>query len=185
MSTSPDELAWVGSSGGPLLLLPVRELREWGGIDPPPPDRTPRAVSRWDPAAPVCDYDRACDVLDPLAVLEVGAVQALVLGAEPLWTTWIQHAGSAGILVRRRYGPSDRAVAAFLRALPELPWGGSFTFDVAASPLLLFDSAEPGTGIVGAHRIIRIAPGSYRVDTAAWQGAEIGLILHRFLSSTT
>jgi hypothetical protein len=185
MTTSPDALAWVGSSGGPLLLLPIRELREWGGTNPPPPDRPVLAASRWDPAAPACDYDRACDLGDPLAVMAVGAAQALVLGDQPRPTTWIPHAGTAGILVRWCYGPSDEVVAAFLCALPELAWGGSITFDVAASPLLLFDSAESGVEIAGHHRIVEIAPGLHRIDTAVRQDSEIGLILHRFVSTTT
>jgi hypothetical protein len=85
---SPPALQWIQSNGGPLLLLPSSLLGAWEGADEPEPYRGVEARSHWNPGGPATDYDRACDVPDLAGTVPVGAGEGLVLGDEPLATTW-------------------------------------------------------------------------------------------------
>jgi len=60
---------WIQSDGGPLLLIPSELLHDWGG----------------DTAS---DDRRACEVVDEIAPLDLGAGMGLVLGEEPHMTSW-------------------------------------------------------------------------------------------------
>ncbi|WP_329467909.1 Imm21 family immunity protein [Streptomyces sp. NBC_01431] len=65
---------WVESLAGPLIVVPVSVLAEWGGCS-----------ENWgEEPGSVEDYDRACAVEDWAGLLDVGSngAQALVLADE-------------------------------------------------------------------------------------------------------
>ncbi|HET6291067.1 MAG TPA: Imm21 family immunity protein [Amycolatopsis sp.] len=65
--------AWVGSLGGPLIVVPVSALAHWKGSLEGGED----------------DYDRACAVSAPAGTLAIGGVTGLVLGGEPATTCYL------------------------------------------------------------------------------------------------
>src|SRR5260370_41091178 len=82
-------LQWMQSNGGPLLLVSGEPLPSWEGTEFPSDGRQIEAQFRWNgQAAPATGYDRACDVKEYVGLLTIGVGQGLVLGDEPLSTTW-------------------------------------------------------------------------------------------------
>ena len=176
-----DQLQWVESAGGPLLLLPQDLLGFWEGVNTPPNFRNVSAEFRWNEGGAATDYDRACDVKDCVGLIDVGPGQGLVLGDEPLATTWISSPnGSGGILVRCRFSQGDEEIQEVLNSqLNAQSWeeGPVVTFD--GSPLVLFDAAAPGTSIE-SRLVAPLAKGTYRVGTLDYTPhAEVSLLLHR------
>src|SRR6185295_2520943 len=72
---------WVDSTGGPLVVVPTSALPHWHGTgDYFTGDSTP---DDWG------DYGRACAVDGYAGIIPVGDTQALVLGDDPLPTTYL------------------------------------------------------------------------------------------------
>lgn len=179
-------MTWFEGNGGPLLLLSHEYMRYWEGIRPPT-DRNIRANFRWGyPNAPATDYDRACDVNDWLGLIEIDKGKGLVLGDEPLRTTWkpIETGEAVGMLIRWLYAENEEEVLEALRRVPHSIWEATgLMFIVGTEPLYLFDAACPGKELTDDERlIVNVNPGSYAVDTASYEPDDkTALILHRFV----
>jgi hypothetical protein len=178
-------LRWVESNGGPLLLLPEMLLPSWTGSDEPPVWRNIKAKFRFNPDGRATDYDRACDVHDFVGVIEVGDGTGLVLGDEPLATTWWPSI-DGGFLVRWDFGDSDEAVRAHLARLESAgPWEPGPTFECSRGPLILFDSADPGLDPLNERLTIELKPGKYLLGTCHHKpDSQTSLRLHRLTAAT-
>ncbi|MFJ9417241.1 Imm21 family immunity protein [Streptomyces sp. NPDC101227] len=146
MKVSPDAapsrralpgLEWVESMGGPLIVLPVSALQDWGGC-------TEEGLIIGD-SDDVDDYDRACAVEDLAAVIDAGATgaRALVLGDEPATTCYLpeRHA-----FIRWLAADSDAELLAAAEMVlndPTTAWElcGYWETD---GPSVLMDSADAG-----------------------------------------
>ena len=169
-------IRWIGSGGGPLLLLPASLLPEWGGSNPSPHGRDVQTT----------DYDRSCGTRDYLGLITVGQGMGLVLGGEPFATTWwLVRGDKGGLIVRREYGEDDleERIDEVLMAVPddfgEKLW---LRLSIPSSPLFLFDSAYPG-GDVGTrttYREVQLAPGLYTLTSGFYRPDDsTSLLLHR------
>ncbi len=180
-------IQWIGSGGGPLLLLPVSLLPEWEGANAPAHGRAVQAKSRTGgPDAPATDYDRACDIKGYLGVLTVGQGRGLVLGGEPFATAWWPgRAGKEGFLVRREYGDDDleARISEVLMAVPnDFGERQELSFLVPGGSLYLFDSAYPGrdVGTRTSYREVQLAPGLYSLTSGSYRPDDrTSLLLHR------
>lgn len=174
-------MEWIESQGGPLLLLPQHLLGAWEGADPPSHGRAVEAAFRYHPSGPATDYDRACDVRDIIAAIEVGEGLGLVLGDEPLPTAWLPLGAETGVLARWRYGPSEETVQHSVAAATSLiGWQGGLKIAFRSRPLVLFDAAEPGSDPTGARLVVDLGPGQYLVETLEFRpNPELALLLHR------
>lgn len=177
-------LVWIASEGGPLLLLAREYLQYWEGTEPPTGGRTIEARFRWSgqPDAPATDYDRACDIDDYLGLVNVGPGQALVLGDEPLATTWWSAGETGGMLVRWRYARDEEAVVQALAHIPETIWEPTqLVLTGGPEPMYLFDAAEPGAE-VDEYLVVELGPGQYTLATGVYEPDDYtALVLHRFL----
>ena len=93
-----DRITWVESGGGPLIVIPVEIAHLWrgdGGLGLPDGDLS----MVWETVRKHTDYGRACGVDDYLGVLAVGPGECLVLGDEPLATTFLPNK-DGGLIVR-------------------------------------------------------------------------------------
>jgi hypothetical protein len=160
-------------------------LSLWEGTRPPSAGRTVEAKFRWnDQTGPATDYDRACDIEALIGLLQVGNVEALVLGDEPLATAWLPYrARPGGVVVRWRYAEDKESVSS--RQAEMLALEGAepvVTLRVRSSPLLMFDSAVAGSDLdVTEALLIELQPGTYRVSSAEFNPDEsTSLLLHRF-----
>ena len=146
---------WIDSGGGPLLFLSHSLLPDWYGTDPSPE------------LTEGTDYDRACEVESYGSVIPVGRGEAYVLGDEPNLTTW--HSRSdlpGGWLIRWVYAEEDTDLIRMLETNSN-PWKLLETeyFEIIDSPLVLFDSAYPGTDLPAKSLLIELNPGRYEVPT--------------------
>lgn len=157
-------MKWITGCGGPLLLLSEEWLEAWEGIDVPQDGRTIRLVDeekRWLPGGPATDYDRACEIEEALANLEVGGGQGIVVGGEPdpvaHWEIDGRH-----YLVRWVEADSEEAVLRHLdAAVREAPDASAAWITAQPGPLVLFDAACPGKEIEDDCVRIELHPGHY------------------------
>ena len=189
-------LQWMQSNGGPLLLVPGEHLPSWEGTEPPADGRQIEAEFRWNGQdAPATDYDRACDVQGWLGLLDIGAGQGLVLGDEPLSTTWQAPLASgesdhdtSGILIRWVYGNSQAEVMEALKHVPETAWrDDGLLLCVGREPLYLLDAAYAGSELEGDdHLTIHLPPGRYSIATAEYApDSQTSLLLHRLTKTSS
>lgn len=131
---------WVTSMGGPLAVVPVTALREWGGC-------TEEGIVVWDGEAPD-DYDRACGVDELAGVIDTGTggAQVLVLGDEPATTLYLPERRA---FVRWICADSEEELIAAAEAVldaPDTPWEDCGAWETDG-PAVLMDSAEAGADL--------------------------------------
>lgn len=161
---------WIESTGGPLLLLEKELLPYWHGI------------SR--SSATMTDYDRACKIADFVGAIKVGPGSGVILGEEPLSTTWWQSPHLLNsFLVRWVCAENEERVRAALSSLPRdiRCEATEVKLEAFNGELILFDSACCGTDI-DDYLTIEIPRGRYAIETLHFEpNHELSLILHRFV----
>lgn len=186
----PSGLQWMQSNGGPLLLVPGEHVSAWKGIEPPRNGRQVEVRFRWNgPDEPATDYDRACDVEEYIAQLDIGAGRGLVLGDMPMGTAWqtvgsVQSNGApvGGILIRWMYANSEADVLSTIPRMPDELWqNDGMTLEVGSQPLCLFDSAFAGDDLAhDDHLLIQLPAGTYAIATAEYEpDRHTSVVLHR------
>ena len=161
---SPGGLLWLESAGGPLIVLPARHLRSWGGC--------------WRPRA-ATDYDRACGVRGYQGVIAAGAGDALVLGDCPLLTAPCRL-GGVRYLLRWGFASGEaEMLAAFRAAAASLVAAERAVCRHPGGRAVLFDSALAGRRAAGGVSF-RLAAGRYEVAACVWEGGEVGFTAHAF-----
>ncbi|RAJ38363.1 immunity protein 21 of polymorphic toxin system [Kitasatospora sp. SolWspMP-SS2h] len=134
-------LAWVESMGGPLVVVPVSALHQWGGC-------TENGMVAGGGDQPD-DYDRACEVEGLAEVISLSGhstAAALVLGDEPSSTYYLAEQRA---FVRWLAADSDAELIAAAQAVlndPATPWEdcGVWRTD---GPAVLMDSGEAGSSL--------------------------------------
>src|SRR5262249_23615596 len=133
---------WVCSAGGPLIVAPTEIAPHWRGVRGWYPSEDGRPTGKT-----ASDYARACSIDDYLGTLEVGSGRALILGDEPMETTFIPKLGG-GVLVRWMYAEKEDGVLRAVEMVPEFAWKPTpHQIEVAQSGFLIFDSACPGDAL--------------------------------------
>jgi hypothetical protein len=116
-------------------------------------------------------------------LISVGHGEAVIFGDEPLPTAWWPLVDTPdGLFIRWVAADSDAAVVQALRGLsPSLFAASDLFVKVPAAPMVLFDSAMPGSDIATSSMSVQLLPGRYRIDSALLEPDErTSLILHRF-----
>lgn len=154
------KLVWVPSMGGPLIVLPECAVNAWEGCT------AGGSVNGdgWD------DYDRACEVDDPVGVIAVGAGTALVLADEPATTCFLPE---RLLFVRWLAADTEDDLFEAAEAVlldPDAVWEDCGVW-VTDGPAVLMDSADAGAdlgvGYAGGGRPewapVRVPAGRWRV----------------------
>jgi len=161
------QLVFSESNGGPFLVLSESALGGWHGVH----DASGTVIFGAQP----CDYDRACAVGEPPALLDVGTARALVL-ATPDNSAFVPR--ETGGLIVRWVGADDAAtlVSAAL-AIPDEDFA-ELADDLVhdGGRLVMFDSARDGNGLdVDAVASIELPAGAYQVRRCEeWAGEVLG-----------
>lgn len=139
-------LNWHDTNGGPFVAVPSTALPQWSGAEGE-------------------DYDRACEVVDGVAVLMLaGGDQALVFGDEPMSTTVLsEHA----VIARWCYAETEEGVADLITgSLTAAQWTEGPEMRTTGS-LVIFDSAYLGTevGTLTEGLVLDLDTGRYRVES--------------------
>jgi hypothetical protein len=168
-----------------LILLPSSDLSLWEGIRPPSAGRTVEARFPWNGRSdPATDYDRACDIEGLIGLLQLGDVEALVFGDEPLATAWLPYQGRpGGVVVRWRYAEGEQSVASRqAEMLAQEAAEPVVALRVRSSSLLMFDSAAAGLDLdMTEALLIELQLGTYWVSSVEFNPDEsTSLLLHQF-----
>jgi hypothetical protein len=141
-------MQWIESPGGPLLVLPTLLASEWSGADSD-------------------DYARACSVGAAVGVVSVGSGAALVLGDEPLETSWLASpASDGGVLVRWIHADSDASVADHLRGWHDLlGWTRNLSFQSMGDSAYLMPAADNAADPKLPRMEIPLVAGKYSLGT--------------------
>jgi len=170
---------WI-SCNSPLLLLAKDQLDAWEGSDVPSRDRSVEAKFRWNADGPATDYDRACDVNEYVGLIAVGHRKGVVLGDEPLMTTWLPMA-DGGLLVRWVHADNEETVLAAAQRISDEAFEDSgLRLEVGPSPLVLFAACESGHDRIYPRIEFELPCGRYRILTSLHRPDEsTSLICHR------
>jgi len=131
------KLTFVGTEGGPVLLLPVAILKSWNGVYD--------ADGEYIYEQEACDYDRACDTKK--YVLKVADGEALVLGQD-MQAFFLRDEKTAFLLSWIGADDKSHVLQAALSASEKSfkPTKESFTLR-SKTGVAMFDSAERGADV--------------------------------------
>lgn len=160
-------LTWVGTLGGPHILVPQSVCPHWKGAPPDYPDQEG-------------DYGRACSVQGYIGLIDVDSAQALVFGDEPGATAFLPERNA---LVRWIGADSeDDMVEAAIEVIEteSVPDDEELTWTVDER-LVLFDAVHGYEYIAEEdHLLIDLAPSPYTVRAAYVEHPNAHMILVRF-----
>lgn len=133
------------------------------------------------------DYKRACSVRDYLGKLPMGDRDALVLGDMPLETLIWLPLKSLPRIVRVYYGDPGVDVTKRLEAAGELDFDNPnevLRVDFKSSPIVVFDSAYPGSDTSIDRLSFEMPAGQYVAMTKQFQPDErTSVLVHIFVPS--
>jgi immunity protein 21 of polymorphic toxin system len=129
------------------------------------------------------DYDRACATIDYVSVIPCGGSNVLVLGDEPLQSSFIQTRGGCVIVARWVYAQAGQDVNSILASsLGASESSDRVYFKVQKGELILFDSALSGSSVLAESSNIFLHPGLYQVTTEPLELKQVySFLLHRFV----
>jgi hypothetical protein len=177
MPVPPKIYRWIGTGGGPHLLLPEELLGYWRGAEGWRDHRDQSDTS---------DYARACRVRTWLGIICCNTGQALVLSGDVGPIAWIpNHDQVSGFLVQWLGVDDETSLHVTLRArevanVLESPNAEEVEFRTGPSGLLrLFDSAESGGTLEGDSEMLRLLPGSYRVRAGYFKSESLVVVVRQ------
>jgi hypothetical protein len=139
-------------------------------------------------ATGLTDYDRACEISNYVGVIAVGGGHALVLGDEPLQSTWIaSQERTGGIIVRWQYAENEASAITHATSISVDAFESTgLQLMVADAELYLFDSAIAGESVNADNSlVIELERQTYSIDTALYHpDKKTGLIIHRLTPTT-
>ena len=162
-----NELDWIESGGGPLMLMQEALASDWRGVK----------TSSLSHSA--TDYQRACDVQDEIGVIAVGSGQAVVLGDEPDRTAVLLEDGNL-LILRWRWAESEGELLSTMRdGLEDVRFTESGRFSTKAGRHLLFDSAYAGSEIAQS-LAVELGANEFLLETAYFEPTKsVSALIHR------
>ena len=168
------KVKWVNSGGGPLIFCGMAAAAGW------------RGAHGSSVAAIATDYERACDLISYLHLLPSGSSHVLVLGDEPLQSTFI-HTLRGPVIFRwvscLSAGTAETAINDLPATLPSLE--ESLTLSLDESNVTLFDAAmsfEEASDKLSA----QMPAGEYVVTTELYKTNRVfEFLVHRFVPAAS
>ena len=172
-------MKWIGTNGGPYIVVPGEHREAWEGADPPTGGRVVHAEFRWDAESnPATDYDEACDrteAPDWFGPVKRRGFTALAIPRGAL--TWVPRPGGA-ILVHCDTTPSPAHASKVVRTTlgskirdEPVRWRQTRTvLETTSGKFVACDGAYSGTAQPrGMTLVIEIRPGAYAVAVADYE----------------
>lgn len=175
-----------------MLVLPREAFCYWEGGDIPSGGRRVEARFRWDTEV-ATDYDRACDVDEWAAILQVGPAWSLVLGSEVQSVRVLNTPQTSDLLVVNTVYSDPISPDSFLDLFAQIDPGSFHKLGsglaVREGELLLVHAAVssrdsyreityPAVTYIGDVSRIIVSPGLYDIDYATCEIA--GAAFHVF-----
>lgn len=159
-------MEWLNSTGGPLICAEQAVAQHWMGIDG---NSSAEEIEN--------DYSRTCRTSDYLRLLNCNAGCVIVLGDEPLQSTFAQLEDGSLAIIRWVYSKSAVVENFFSGPLIDLQvLSLPVPFKVTQGSLILFDSAFLGVEGLRAN----LAVGEYEVTSEQLNRESYSFIIHRF-----
>jgi hypothetical protein len=172
------DVKWINSAGGPLICAEEHIANEWAGLG---------GLSAGFDDDCASDYERACASRAYVEAIACGVGSVLVLGDEPLQSSFFRTGDGALAIARWVYAQSndDRNIAEFLSRSTADQVAPSISFSVVQGTLLLFDSALRGADeLVQKSTSVELEPGPYLVTSERYQlDGKYSFIVHRLLAA--
>lgn len=167
-------MEWVNSGGGPLICAEEHISAQWMGVSGLSTSGTPHRN----------DYERACSTREYLEAMTCAAGHVLVLGDEPLQSSFFSTETGDLAIARWVSAQSPEGVEKFLSGpvADGSDLAPAILFDVTQGRLVLFDSALRGSDALAGCPKADVQPGLYRVTTEKWQlERKFNFVVHRLL----
>ena len=164
---------WIETSGGPLVMMEKCKMTAWTGIGDTYPS----------PPGTVSHYDLACGVDGYIGSISIEGSQAVVLGDDPMQTSWMQLCENDGIIIRWNFAESKEQVEKLVITMPlDQDWEKcGVIFEITTSELAIFDSA-PRYEYLDDQLNFTLDPGKYEILNFRFEPIkDVSLILHRLL----
>jgi hypothetical protein len=182
-----ERLKWIDSAGGPLILIADKTVGLWSGILKRSAYLTNVDEDANDFLDPdEADYGKACLIEDYLGLVMVDDEEVLVLGDEPMLTTFF-FSQDKPVLARWFYGEDKEFVDNTLLNIDLSSinnWEFALTFNLMSNKQFLFDSACSKSMIDKKQEDclhINMNPGRYKLSTSVYEpDSKTKLILHKF-----
>lgn len=162
-------MKWIISAGGPLIFMERVFLSKWKGVFGVQKEMLTSS-----------DYERACEVDDYIGVIPIDSGKAVVLGQEPMDTSWLPLSHTQGIIVRWVWANSEIEVDEVLTnfSLDQEWQETAVTVEFKTENMIIFDSAERGSDL-SDYLNLSLAPGNYSISTLFYEPSkETKLLLH-------
>jgi hypothetical protein len=172
-------LHWIGTSGGPHLVLPERYAEAWEGCFPPSGGRVVEATFRCDPEGPATDYDRACSIRGWLGVLSVSRGHALVLSNDGNAAAYFRTGRGQHFLLQWVYADSETELLDYFQDVwPRSPVEEEVEFRHPGGKLFLMAAADkPGHWLVEPDEFV-LPRGRYRALTSRGEADTVSVVIH-------
>lgn len=162
-----NNVRWIESGGGPLLLAAASLMDAWSGIEPS--DRNDAST----------DYARACLIDGEIGTISIGSEQGIVFGDEPDRTTIFEE-NSKILVLRWRWAESEsHLLSKLFKEMHLINFKSSGVFITTPGEHWLFDSACPGQD-VREHLTVTLDAQRNHLETALFQpDEETCALVHR------
>ena len=156
----------VGQGPGPLVVVRKALLASWRGLDAPAGQRS--------------DYGRACAISE-IGCLDLKGGTALVLGDEPLRTTWLAKP-QGGMFVRWIAGDDETGALAALETGADATWSPTgCAFTTAGGEHVLFPAAATGENAAQECQRFELREGDYDVLSAVLDEGRASVLVYRLV----
>jgi hypothetical protein len=184
MTMAKRRLNWIGTTGGPHLVVPEKHAIHWEGVAVPSHGRVVQAKFRYDPTEPATDYDRACDVEGYLGVVRIGRGRGLVLADVPLLTAYHLCQGRH-FLLQWDFAPSESALLKFFESkLNNLSVLEEASFRHPGGRLVLCDASDTPRDWLGDYAMFELTAGQYLVTASRAEAGETGFVAFEWKALT-
>jgi hypothetical protein len=166
-----DKRKWLNTTGGPIVILPVAELKNWSGCFSVKSGETEENVFVYENDflnPELTDYGKACEIEDYIGIFDFGKDKAIVLNDLPL-PTCVETLEKDVFIVRWFYAENDEIVKSYLKSdeLKKLSnWTLKETIYVKNVDYVMFDSADAGFDVSENDVVyFNLETGQYRLKT--------------------
>jgi hypothetical protein len=170
---------WIGTTGGPHLLIAEELLAYWRGIEGWHDHGDPKDQS---------DYARACRITTWLGAISCHGGTAVVLSGDVGDIAWMPtQCGEGGFLVQWLAVDDESLIEPTLRSkdMPKIfSSSKAETLEFHSGPsgaMRLFDASELGCNLRDDSQVLALKPGKYRMRAGCFDSPRVLIIVREIL----
>jgi Immunity protein 21 len=173
---------WINSTGGPIVIISADAIEKWSGCFSTESVQFQKIIDAEDFLNPnETDYGKACQVEKYIEVINFGDNKAIVLGGEPLQTTYLKSDEDV-LLVRWIYAENYESVNHYLQSIKVESWSHNEVVHLSSENYVIFDSSEIGFNLKQKESLrFSLKAGNYQIKTCEYKpDSATFLLIHTF-----